>query len=155
MNLRLVGLSLLITLGTASTAQESYTDEELNKYATVMNWVDQEKSSIIEFIKTSVKENEILSATKYNSLSKADKTGDIGSVDATQEEIQEYNIIKEGANKKKAELSAASKDKIMSDIGAGLYNRLKKALKTDEALKARYQSVIDSLESEGIEDSEK
>ncbi|MCP4458228.1 MAG: hypothetical protein GY816_09435 [Cytophagales bacterium] len=154
MNLRLVGLSLLITLGVATTAQESYTDEELNKYATVMKWVDQEKAGIIEYINSSVKDNEILSGAKYNSISKADKAGDLSSVDATQEEIEEYNKIKEGTNKKKAELSAASKNKIMSEIGAGLYNRLKKALKADENIKARYQAIYDSLESSGEVESE-
>lgn len=159
MKLRIVGLSMLMTLGViASIAQDTFSDEELNKYATVLKWVDQGKTEIVEFIKTSVKENEILASSKYNSLSKADKAGDVSTVEATLEELEAYNTIKGGIDTMKSELSANSKEKILSIIGANLYNRLKKSLKTDTELKARYQAIYDGLNSdemEEVEESEK
>ena len=155
MNLRIAGLGLLITLVTIeSIAQETFTDEELTKYANLMRWVDQEKKVIVDFISTTVKENENLSGAKYNGLSKADRAGDVTTVEATTEELEAYNGIKEATDKKRAELSADSKEKIMSDLGANLYNRLKKTLKTDEVIKARYQAIYETLKSEEIAGSQ-
>ena len=154
MKVRIIGLMAIISLSFTAMAQETFTDEELGKYATVMKWVDQEKAGIVEFVKTSVADNELLSGAKYNSLSKADKAGDVTTVEATAEELEAYMVIKEGKDKRSTELSTTSKEKILSDIGAGLYNRLKKALKTDEEVKARYQAIFDSLESTEMEESE-
>jgi hypothetical protein len=56
-----------------------------------------------------------------------------------------FNEIQEKIDNKKADFKATYTSKIKEDIGAGLYNRLKKALKADIGLKTRYTTILEGL----------
>ena len=156
MNLRIVGLCLLITLGTIeSIAQKTFTDEELTKYATVMKWAESQKNSMGANVSAAVKVNEALSGTAFNKLYKAFKAGNVNGTDATQDEVDAFMVIQSDTDKSKVEFKTTYTEKIKSDIGAGLYNRLKKALKTDEDIKARYHVIYDGLASDEANESGK
>ena len=156
MNLRIAGLCLLITLGTIkSIAQETLTDEELTKYATVMNWAKKQTTKMSKDVSAAVKADESLSGTAYKKISKAFKAGDANSTDATQAEVDAFMVIQNNTDKSKAEFKVVYVEKIGSDIGNGLYNRIKKALKTDDDVKARYQAIYDGLQAQEEEESGK
>jgi len=156
MKLRIVGLGMLMILGTISVlAQDTFSDEDLNKYATVMKWAAGEKVKMSAAVSAAVKESEVVSGAVYNKLSKAIKAGDVNSTDATQEEVDGFIAIQENTENSKAEFKIVYIEKIGSDIGNGLYNRLKKALKSDDEVKARYQAIFESIEMEETDESEK
>jgi len=132
---------MLIGVSSAWAQEEGFTEEELKKYARVMKWAEMEKKKMGEEVAAMVKDSENLSGGAYKKLKKAAKTGDLSSADVTEEEIAEFRKIQEATEKRKAEFKETYIDKIKSDIGAGLYNRLNKALKSDEEVKVRYEAI--------------
>ena len=78
---RLIGLAiLLLTIAGNVKAQDenTFTDEELTKYATVMKWAEAERAALSSVVKDSVSlwlDGSALPASQYNTLSKAKKTG--------------------------------------------------------------------------------
>ena len=139
---------LFISFGVFSQDQEEFTDDEISTYAKVMVWAEMETQKMSDSVEYWVKNNEKLSASAYNELSKAAKSGDISTADVTQEETDEFQIIQDKIDNQKEAFKLVYVDKIKEDIGAGLYNRLKKALKSDEELKARYDAIYSSISDE-------
>ena len=136
-------------------AQDTFSDEDLNKYATVMKWAEGEKGKMGKDVSEAVKANEQLSGAAFNKIRKAFKAGDVNSTDATQIEVDAFMAIQNNTEKSKSDFKTIYTEKIKSDIGAGLYNRLKKALKSDDEVKARYQAIFESIEMEETDESEK
>jgi hypothetical protein len=147
MKLKLIGFAFLFIGSFLAKAQEesTFTDEELTTYATVMVWAELEKDRMTDSVEYWVKNNETLSAGQYNELSKASKAGDISTVEATEEEVAVFNDIQQKIEDQKAAFKDVYVGRIKEDIGAGLYNRVNKALKSDDELKERYQAIYDRL----------
>lgn len=144
-------LSTVLTLGSFfAFAQESFTDDELATYATVMLWAETEKAALSSTVSDSVAiwlEDSELSNSKYNELSKAEKKGELESVEVTEVELAEYQRVKDRIDSKTSNFKETYVSKIKDDIGAGLYNRLKKALKSNEDVKIKYKAVYENLET--------
>lgn len=138
--------------------EEGYTDEELKTYATVMVWAENEKVLLSNLVSDSVAiwlEDKELTNTKYNELSKADKKEELESVEASETELAAYTEIKDRIAAKTEKFKELYVTKIKEDIGAGLYNRLRKSLKSDEEVKARYEAIVTSLkEAEKAEETD-
>lgn len=141
-------LFTLISAGLFAQDEEGFSDEDLKKYAGVMVWAEMETQKMADSVEVWVKNNENLSASAYNKLSKASKSGTIDEVEATEDELADFQGIQAKIENQKKEFKAVYVDKIKEDIGAGLYNRLKKALKSDEEVKSRYDAVYSQLKNE-------
>lgn len=159
MKLKLVVWALIsmISLGVYAQDEEGFTDEELKKYASVMVWAEMEKSRMADSVEYWVKNNDDLSASVYNKLSKASKAGNIADAEATEQEIAVFQGIQAKIENQKKEFKTVYVDKIKADIGAGLYNKLNKALKSDEEVKSRYDEVFNTMmeETKGSGDMDK
>ena len=154
---------LLVFLGIATmimaqdAAEQTYSDEDLTKYATVMKWAKDQQSTLSTRVSDSltiwIGEYEGFTASLYNSFSKAASVDD---VEASAELKEAYQAIAARLDAKTEKLKAEFKEtyvtKIKEDIGAGLYNNLKKALKADADLNARYEAILDSLDNEESEE---
>lgn len=155
MKLRTVGMMGVLFLGCLfAKGQESaeFSDEELTKYAVVMKWAETETATLSQKVADLVNNNELLSAAAYNTLSRAQKAGEeLRSTEVEEGEIVEFEKIAATTETLKEEFSSVYKEKILSDIGASLYNSLKKALKTDEDVKSRYEAIYDNLADESDE----
>ena len=136
---------MILAVCASAIAQDEFSDEDLTKYATVMKWAQQEKAKMSKAVSAMVNGNEKLPVKAYKSLKAAEKAGDITTAEATEEEAAEYMRITEAANVLKADFTTVYKDKLKGDIGASLYNKLKAALKADEALKARYDAILEGI----------
>lgn len=137
--------------------ETTFTDEELKTYASVMVWAEQEKAALSSIVSDSVAiwlEESPLDNAKYNELSKADKKDDLASVEATPEQVTAYQEVRARIEQKTADFKETYVGKIKGDIGAGLYNKLKAALKKDEEVKARYQAIYDELKAEATSEEE-
>ncbi len=153
---KLVFSICVLFVGTSVFAQD-FSEEDLTKYATVMKWAEDQKADLSTTVKDSVKiwldESGVLTASLYNELSKASKSGTVEEVEASEEEVSVFTEIQGRIDEKKAVFKETYTTKIKEDIGAGLYNNLRKALKSDEELKARYDEVYNGL-TEDTEDTE-
>ena len=146
-------MALIMPIGLfAQEAEENtFTDEELTSYATVMKWAKSEQKSLSSLVKDSVKiwlDGSELTASLYNEMSKSKKKGTLAEVEANEAQVAKFEEISSKIDTKKAAFTDTYKTKIKEDIGAGLYNRLKKALKADAALKERYEAVLQGLPDE-------
>lgn len=158
-------LMVLLLAGVISVRaqeEESFSDEDLTKYATVMVWAEVEQTNLGKIVSDSVAvwiEGTALETSRYNELRTADKKGSLEDVDATEDELTVFAEVTQKIEDKKTKFKEAYVGKIKSDIGSGLYNKLKKALKTDDEVKARYEAIYSKLldaskEEEQSEDAE-
>ncbi|MAE87769.1 MAG: hypothetical protein CMB80_33855 [Flammeovirgaceae bacterium] len=126
--------------------ENSFSDEDLTKYATVMAWAEGEKMMLQNLVKDSIstwlENSEALDISTYNELSKA---SDISTVEAEDAAVADFKVIQQKIEDKKAKFVEVYKTKIKEDIGAGLYNDLRSALKSDEEVKSRYQDIYDEI----------
>lgn len=134
-------------------AQEetSFSDEELTKYATVMVWAEMEKDRMTEVYNGWINNDEVLVASRFVEIKSAN--GDslkLQEIEATNEEVVAFEQIQVNYDSMTSSFKEVYIGKIKEDIGAGLYNTLKKELKANENVKARYQTIYDGLMEENV-----
>ena len=131
------------------------TNEELTQYAQVSAKIDSLKADMKAKISESVKSNELMDGGKmYNLLNKA--KGDeakIAETGATEEQIAAYAQIQVDIDAFESTFKEQYTAVVKDEIGAGTYNKVKKALKTDETVKAQYTEIVASMTSE-VEETE-
>ena len=142
-------LLMMIILGCGFIqAQEtpSFTEEELEKYATVMVWAEIEKGSMTETYNNWINNDESIEAARFVKL-KAAKGDEVKlqELEATTEERAAFNQIQSSYDSMTSAFKEVYVGKIKTDIGAGLYNQLRKAMKSDAEVKAKYQDIYDGL----------
>ncbi|SKC82781.1 hypothetical protein [Ohtaekwangia koreensis] len=122
------------------------TDEELKKYAVAMDSVNEMQAVLTGQIKQMVTTNQTVTAQRYNELFKI--IGDEGKLleaNATPDEIRFVKDViakkDEGTAKIKETYQLLAKDY----VGAAAFNKVKKAISSDESLKSKYQSIMDEL----------
>jgi hypothetical protein len=122
------------------------TDEELKKYAVAMDSINEMQTELSGEIKTMVKDNQAMPVARYNELYKI--IGDETKLLEAQATTDEIRFVKEvvarreqGTAKIKETYQLLAKDY----VGVASFNKVKKALTTDEALKTKYQSMMDEL----------
>jgi hypothetical protein len=122
------------------------TDEELKKYAIAMDSVNEMQAVLSGEIKEMVTTSQSISAQRYNELFKIiNDEGKLLEAGATPEEI---SFVKEviakrdaGTAKIKETYQLLAKD----FVGAAAFNKVRKAISSDEGLKTKYQSLMDEL----------
>ena len=141
----------LMVFSVQAVAQEeeetTFTDDALKVYASVMKWAEDEKANMSKTYNGWIKDNVMISAAKFNELRKAEKKEELDQVEATDDELTAYNEIQESYKAMTAEFKEKYTTKIKEEITAGLYNKLRKALKADEELKGRYDAVMAELKA--------
>lgn len=155
-NLQVLGMVLGAMIFCAANIQaqdeEPLTDEELTKYAVVMDFADQEKEKLKTDYNAMIQAEELMDGgRRFKELKAAG--GDeakLAEIEATPEEIEAFNKIETANNENIAAFKEAYTTKIKDkeQLGAGLYNRITKALKADEELKTRYTVILETVMSE-------
>lgn len=122
------------------------TDEELKKYAIAMDSVNEMQAVLSGQIKEMVTTNQTISAQRYNELFKViNDEGKLLEANATPEEIA---FVKEVIAKKDAGTAKIKEtyQLLAKDfVGAAAFNKVRKAISSDEGLKTKYQSMMDEL----------
>ncbi|MEQ8903731.1 hypothetical protein [Ekhidna sp.] len=129
--------------------ETSFSDEELTKYATVMVWAEVEKERMTEVYNGWINNDEVLEAARFVEIKSAN--GDslkLQEIEATDDEIMAFQQIQVDYDSMTSSFKEVYIGKIKGDIGAGLYNTLKKELKSSEGTKARYQEIYNGLKEE-------
>ncbi len=125
------------------------TDEELRKYAIVMDSVNSMKKALLTKMSDMVKNQEGMTNARYNDLNKAIKDeAKLKELKATEEEIAFINSVTEVKNKGAADISETFQTLAKDYIGVETYNEVKNALASDTSLKARYEAILDEVEGE-------
>jgi hypothetical protein len=132
---------------------EEITDEELTRYAVVMDSVDNMRDHAKWVIEEMVKGNEAMTGARYNELSKI--IGDeakLQAANASAEEIAFINEVKEKGDAIKSEINTVFQSLAKDYLGEGgrVYNKIAKALRTDAELKARYAVILEKVKSDDL-----
>jgi uncharacterized protein YukE len=153
MKFKVLSVVFMIALAASAYAQDAaaVTDEELKKYAVAMDSINELQAELNGTIKTMVTTNTGVSAARYNELFKIiNDEGKLLEANATSDEI---NFVKqviakreEGTAKIKQTYQSLAKDY----VGATAFNKVKKALTSDEALKTKYQGLMDELAKDNV-----
>ena len=141
----------------AAKAQEeaSFTDEELTSYATVMVWAEVEKERMTETYNDWINNDETLEAARFVKIKSA--KGDsvkLQEFKVTDVELMAFEQIQVNYDSMTSSFKEVYIGKIKEDIGAGLYNSLKKEMKSNADVKSRYQTIYDGLLEETTSDEE-
>ena len=145
------GVLALSTTNMQAQDEAPITDEELTKYALVMDYADQEKEKLKVDYNSMIQAEELMAGgRRFKELKEAD--GDetkLSEIEATPEEIEAFNKIEASNNENIEAFKEAYTTKIKDSeqLGAGLYNKITKALKNDPELKARYMTVLETVTS--------
>jgi hypothetical protein len=153
MKFKVLSVVFMIAMAASAYAQDvaAVTDDELKKYAVAMDSINELQAELNGTIKTMVTSNPAVSATRYNELFKIiNDEGKLLDANATTDEI---NFVKqviakreEGTTKIKQTYQSLAKDY----VGATAFNKVKKALTTDETLKTKYQGLMDELAKDNV-----
>ncbi len=139
-------LSLVVlSLHAQEEDKVEFTDDELISYATVMVWVEGEKSRMQDAYNTWIQENDSIEASKFSEILKASKSGTLDEVEATETELAAFDSIEAKNEKQQADFKEVFVGKIKDEITVSLYNNLTKALRSDDELNARYGVIFDEL----------
>ncbi|MBX2897575.1 MAG: hypothetical protein KF763_19195 [Cyclobacteriaceae bacterium] len=130
----------------AFTQDATVTEEELTRYATAMDSINEMSAEVKEMITELVKNNKVVTATRYNEISKiiSDETK-LAEAKATPEEIA---FVKELAAKRDSatvQINAAVQSLAKDFVGAATFNKVRKALSTDAELKGKYEALMAEL----------
>lgn len=143
-------LTVVLSLGSQAYAQEEapLTDEEITRYANLMLFADAEKEAMKERYNEWIQSNETLEAQRFVDIKAAE--GDeakLAELAVTEEEMAAFTAIQERYDNMvaafKEEYTAMIKDD--EQVGVSLYNRMRKELKGDEELEARYDAIYAEL----------
>ena len=139
--------AMVCMINTMAIAQDdAITDEDLRKYAVAMDSIENMKTHLIETITEMVKGNEEVSASRYNELSKIiDDETKLAGAEATEVEIAFVKSVAAKKEEETAKINEAFQSLAVDYIGAKTYNAVKKALKEDEAIKAKYEAMVSEL----------
>jgi hypothetical protein len=140
----LCGLSFV-----AFSQDEEITDEELRKYAIVMDSIDNMKATLIETISDMVKNNEVVTGNRYNELSKIINSEEkLAAADATPQEIEAIKAIIVKRDEESQKINETFQSLAKDYIGAKSYNKVRKALVADTEIKAKYESILAEVKAE-------
>ena len=153
-NVMYCALGVLLLLGYSVNAQDDtpITDDELKKYAVVMDYAAQEKERMQKEYNEMIQAEELMKGGRRFQELKGAKGDEakLAELEATEEEIAAFDGIQtnyqEMVSSFKEVYTAKIKDK--EQLGAGLYNRIGKALKADEEVKGRYEAILEGVKAE-------
>ncbi|MEQ6118456.1 hypothetical protein [Reichenbachiella sp. MALMAid0571] len=151
-----VVVAILIVNSPAVAQDDEITDDELMLYATVMNKIDSMKEDMKVKYNDLIKSEELMDeGRRFNELKSA--KGDeakLAEISATEEEIAVFDKIQEAYDTMVADFKEVYPTLIKDELGAAVYNKVKKGLKADPDLRTKYEEIVDSLKPEEGEDGD-
>lgn len=146
----LFGICLVLSFATSALAQnEEVTDEELRKYAVVMDSIDAMKETIQTDYNAMIQDEELMQGGRR--FVEIQKVGDdsvkLTEMNVTEMELEAFNNIQQKYEEMTADFKESYTNLIKEDLGAALYNKITKALKEDEEVKSRYETILSDVKS--------
>lgn len=121
-------------------------DEELMKYATLMDSVNEMSASVRVELSEMVKNDTTMNAARYNDLSKIiNDDAKLAEAKATPEEIAFVKSVAAKKQEETAKINAAYQELAKDYVTVPVFNKVKKALAADPLLKTRYDSLMVEL----------
>lgn len=133
----------------AQDESAAVSDDDLKRYAVMMDSIDEMRISLLAEISEMVKNNEKISVTRYNDLFKIiDNDEKLAAENATPEEVAAIKEVQARKDAGTTEINDAFKSLAKEYVGASTYNKVKKALGDDTEVKSKYQAMLTELKAD-------
>ena len=143
MKMKLLIAALFVGFGLSANAQsEEVSDENLRRYAILMEAVDAMKSEISVTLNEMIKNQEGMSGKRFSELSKGEGEPASEFEQKFMDTIEEMKKDRIEAIKEVNQLLAT---KMLPD-GGKTYKAIKEAIGSDENVKARYEAILAKIQ---------
>ncbi|CAN5160361.1 hypothetical protein BH23BAC1_BH23BAC1_27870 [soil metagenome] len=152
------GAFFLLSFASSSVfaQDEEITDEELRKYAVVMDSIDAMKENIQTEYNAMIQEEELMQGGRR--FVEIQQIGEdsvrLTELNVTEMEMEAFSKIQEKYEEMTNDFKESYTNLIKEDLGASLYNKITKALRQDEEVKRRYEEILAEVKSQGDEEQD-
>lgn len=142
--------ALFIFAGSAVYAQEEVvSDDELQRYAVMMDSIDEMRIKLLSEISEMVKGTDKITVARYNDLSKiSDDSTKLKEAEATPAEIEFLKEVQDRKDSGTAEINTTFKSLAKEYVGASTYNKVKRALSEGGETKSKYEEMLNKLKED-------
>ena len=128
---------------------EKVSDDELQRYAVMMDSIDEMRVELLSKISEMVKGTDKITVARYNDLSKiVDDPAKLEEAKATPDEITFLKEIQASKETGTAEINTTFKSLAKEYVGASTYNKVKKAITEDSEVKSKYETMLNKLKED-------
>jgi hypothetical protein len=142
-------IAVIVTMtGITSFAQEKkvVTDDELIRYATAIDSINEMSASVRIKLSEMVKENPDITPARYNELSKiANDDTKLAAANATPKEIEAIRQVAEVKAEETARINETYQSLAKEYVTPPVFNKVKKALAEEPEVKVKYDSLITEM----------
>ncbi len=136
----LIAVALFSLVSFGKTAAQEISNQDLYKYAVVMETQDMFKDELSAQVTDYINGQESAIKNRYNALAG-------GEAPATDEEKQFMSNVKKMQSDRTGEFSDAFKTMIKRVLGAKTYSSVKKGIANDTEVKERYNTIVQAMRS--------
>lgn len=140
-------VAVVCIAGLHAFAQDTkVTDEELVKYATALDSINEMSAVVKIKLSEMVKDSPGITPARYNELSKfANDEAKLAAANATPEEIAVLKDVAEMKAEETARINETYQTLAKEYVTAPVFNKVKKALAQEPELKVRYDSLMTEM----------
>jgi len=136
------------TAASPSKTASSITDDDLRKYAITQDSIKGMQQTLLQIIAENVQQNNVMPVSRYNELFKIEKDQTkLAAANATPEEIAFLKEISDLKELNTQRINTTYQALAKEYVGLKTFNLIRKSLDTDPALKNRYQTISQKVES--------
>lgn len=133
----------------ATTTAGGISDDELKRYAVMMDSIDGMRSDLLSEVAQMIKTSELMSVNRYNELIRIkDDTAKLAAVNATPEEMAFLEEIRATRQKGSQEISQVFQSMANDYVGSDTYSKVRRALTTNDTVKSKYKSMLDEIKQD-------
>lgn len=136
----LVAVALFSLVSIGKTVAQDITNQDLYKYAVVMETQDMFKNELSTQVTDYINNQDPEIKNRYNALAG-------GEAPANDEEKQFMSNVKNMQSERTGEFSDAFKTMIKRVLGAKTYSAVKKGIANDTEVKERYNTIVQAMRS--------
>ena len=141
-------MTISMMAGSMVMAQDEITDLDLRKYAILSQSIEYMKKDISIELNKMIKAQEGMTGTRYKELAatKGDETK-LAAIEAKDYEKQFIDITNKLKDDRTTAIKGVNSDLATKMVGnrGKIYKKIKADLKTDEALKSRYELILSQV----------
>jgi hypothetical protein len=148
MNARIIfaGTLALFTQIDLHAQDAKVTDEELVRYVTAIDSINEMSAEVRTKLAEIVKDNPDITAARYNELSKiADDEAKLAEAKATPEELAVLKEVADMKAEETARINETYQTLAKEYVTAPVFNKVKKALAQEPEIKMRYDSLLTEM----------
>lgn len=128
---------------------EAVSDDELQRYAVMMDSIDEMRVGLLSKISEMVKSTDKITVARYNDLSKiANDAAKLEEAKATPDEVSFLKEIQATKDSGTSEINTTFKTMAKEYVGASTYNKVKKAISEDGDAKSKYEAMLNKLKED-------